>query len=157
MLWRRCCSQSPAPLGRPVPDWAKVHLELRRKGVTLMLVWHEYKQAFPDGYAYSQFNELYRRWKLHLDVVMRQEHKAGGNVRGLPGPNAAYLRPARGRSGREQGPAGPHARTARERPNVSPRPPRASTATHFGRCRSATTVSKPARLAWPIPDMDAGL
>jgi transposase len=65
------------PGTRPVPDWAKVHLELRRKGVTLMLVWHEYKQAFPDGYAYSQFNELYRHWKLHLDVVMRQEHKAG--------------------------------------------------------------------------------
>ncbi len=54
-----------------------MHLELRRKGVTLMLLWHEYKQTFPDGYAYSQFNELYRAWKLHLDVVMRQEHKAG--------------------------------------------------------------------------------
>ena len=60
-----------------MPDWAKVHLELRRKGVTLTLVWHEYKQTFPDGYVYSQFNELYRHWKLHLDVVMRQEHKAG--------------------------------------------------------------------------------
>lgn len=67
----------PRPGARPVPDWAKVHLELRRKGVTLMLLWHEYKQTFPDGYAYSQFNQLYRHWKLHLDVVMRQEHKAG--------------------------------------------------------------------------------
>ena len=68
----------PGPPGaRPVPDWAKVHLELRRKGVTLMLLWHEYRETFPDGYAYSQFNELYRHWKLHLDVVMRQEHKAG--------------------------------------------------------------------------------
>ena len=67
----------PRPGARPVPDWAKVHLELRRKGVTLMLVWHEYKQTFPDGYAYSQFNEHYRAWKRRLDVVMRQEHKAG--------------------------------------------------------------------------------
>lgn len=65
------------PEARPVPDWAKVHLELRRKGVTLMLVWHEYKETFPDGYAYSQFNEHYRAWKRHLDVVMRQEHRAG--------------------------------------------------------------------------------
>jgi len=69
----------PGPTGepRPVPDWAKVHLELRRKGVTLMLLWHEYRETFPDGYAYSQFNELYRQWKLHLDVVMRHQHKAG--------------------------------------------------------------------------------
>jgi transposase len=67
----------PRPEARPVPDWPKVHLELRRKGVTLMLLWHEYKQTFPDGYAYSQFSEHYRAWKLHLDVVMRQEHKAG--------------------------------------------------------------------------------
>ena len=67
----------PRPGARALPDWAKVHLELRRKGVTLMLLWHEYRETFPDGYAYSQFNELYRHWKLHLDVVMRQEHKAG--------------------------------------------------------------------------------
>ncbi len=52
-------AQPPRPGTRPVPDWAKVHLELRRKGVTLTLVWHEYKQTFPDGYVYSQFNELY--------------------------------------------------------------------------------------------------
>jgi len=62
---------------RPLPDWQKVHLELRRPHVTLMLLWHEYKETFPDGYAYSQFTELYRRWHRHLDVVMRQEHKAG--------------------------------------------------------------------------------
>jgi transposase len=62
---------------RPTPDWAKIHLELRRKGVTLMLLWLEYKTEHPDGYAYSQFTELYRRWHKHLDVVMRQQHKAG--------------------------------------------------------------------------------
>lgn len=62
---------------RPLPDWQKVHLELRRPHVTLMLLWHEYKETFPDGYGYSQFTELYRRWHRHLDVVMRQEHKAG--------------------------------------------------------------------------------
>ena len=63
---------------RPVPDWEKVHRELHRPGVTLMLLWLEYKEAFPDdGYAYSQFCEHYRAWRRHLDVVMRQSHKAG--------------------------------------------------------------------------------
>jgi transposase len=62
---------------RPLPDWRKVHLELKRKHVTLMLLWHEYRESCPDGYAYSQFCELYRRFARHLDVVMRQEHKAG--------------------------------------------------------------------------------
>jgi transposase len=62
---------------RPVPDWPKVHVELRRPHVTLMLLWLEYKEAFPDGYAYSQFCERYRCWRGGIDVVMRQEHKAG--------------------------------------------------------------------------------
>ena len=68
-----------APEGRrPEPDWAKIHIELRRPHVTLMLLWHEYKETFPDdGYAYSQFCELYRVWRRHLDVVMRQTHRAG--------------------------------------------------------------------------------
>jgi len=68
---------APATDPRPLPDWAKVHVELRRPHVTLMLVWLEYKEAFPDGYAYSQFCERYRRWRRHVDVVMRQEHRAG--------------------------------------------------------------------------------
>lgn len=63
---------------RPLPDFEHVHRELRRPGVTLMLLWLEYKEDHPgDGYAYSQFCELYRSWRRHLDVVMRQEHKAG--------------------------------------------------------------------------------
>jgi hypothetical protein len=67
-----------APSGpRQLPDFQKIHLELRRPHVTLMLLWHEYKETFPDGYAYSQFALLYRRWSRHLDVVMRQSHKAG--------------------------------------------------------------------------------
>jgi len=62
---------------RPLPDWEKVHIELRRPHVTLMLLWLEYKEALPDGYAYSQFCERYKRWRRGVDVVMRQEHKAG--------------------------------------------------------------------------------
>ena len=67
----------PATAARPMPDWAKVHVELRRPHVTLMLLWLEHKEAFPDGHGYSQFCAHYRRWQRRVDVVMRQEHKAG--------------------------------------------------------------------------------
>jgi transposase len=70
-------SESPQGRLRPLPDWKKTNIELRRKHVTLMLLWHEYKETFPDGYEYSQYAELYRRWCCHLDTVMRQSHKAG--------------------------------------------------------------------------------
>ncbi|MEW6439287.1 MAG: IS21 family transposase, partial [Pseudomonadota bacterium] len=55
----------------------KIHRELRRKGVTLQLLWQEYKQDHPDGYQYSQFCEHYRRWRRTIDITMRQEHRAG--------------------------------------------------------------------------------
>jgi transposase len=68
-----------ATTGRPVPDWADIHAELRsRKSVTLTLLWEEYKACYPEGgYQYSQFCELYGRWRGSLDVCMRQEHRAG--------------------------------------------------------------------------------
>ncbi len=62
---------------RPMPDWARVHLELRRKHVTLMLLWEEYRERYPDGYGYTQFCEHYRRFAKRVDVVMRFTHKAG--------------------------------------------------------------------------------
>ena len=46
---------------RPRPDWSKIHEELKRKGVTLVLLWEEYKARHPEGYQYSQFCELYRK------------------------------------------------------------------------------------------------
>jgi transposase len=55
-----------------------IHEQLRgSKYVTLQLLWEEYRQANPDGYRYSRFCELYQRWRSKLDVVLRQEHKAG--------------------------------------------------------------------------------
>jgi len=62
---------------RPLPDWGWAHKELKRKGVTLMLLWEEYQAVHPDGYRYSRFCELYRTWRQKLDVTMRQDHKAG--------------------------------------------------------------------------------
>jgi len=62
---------------RPLPDWVEVHEELRRKGVTLFLLWQEYKALWPGGFQYSRFCDLYRLWAQKLDLSMRQEHKAG--------------------------------------------------------------------------------
>src|ERR1700704_5264030 len=59
------------------PDWAYVHHELRRPGVTLMLLWEEYRQREPDGYAYSRWCELYPAWEGRLAPTMRQAHSAG--------------------------------------------------------------------------------
>ncbi len=67
--------------GLAQPDWPAVHRELRRKNVTLSLVWEEYRAAHPDdGYGYSRFCELYRRWEGRLTPVMRQHHVAGDKL-----------------------------------------------------------------------------
>lgn len=63
-----------------MPDWQKVHKELSRPGVTLKLLWWEYKEIQSDGFQYTQFCYHYRQWAKHLDVVMRQHHKAGEKV-----------------------------------------------------------------------------
>lgn len=74
-------SNAEQPSGpRPLPDFAETHRELRRKGVTKMLLWTEYKAAHPDGLMYSSFCERYRAWRGQLDVVMRQTHRAGDKL-----------------------------------------------------------------------------
>jgi len=60
-----------------LPQWVQIHQELRRKGVTLQLLWQEYRRAHPEGYAYSRFCELYREWAGALDPVLRQVHGPG--------------------------------------------------------------------------------
>ena len=62
---------------RPLPDWPAIHREYRRKGVTLLLLWEEYRAAYPDGIQYSQFCDRYRTWAGKLNLVMRQHHRAG--------------------------------------------------------------------------------
>src|SRR3954453_21205970 len=59
------------------PDWAHVHHELRRPGVTLMLLWEEYRQREPEGNGYSRWCELSRPWERRLSPTMRQAHPAG--------------------------------------------------------------------------------
>lgn len=65
---------------RTPPDFAWVHRELRRKGVTLQLLWIEYKQSCPEGYQYSQFCQLYSDWSGRVDLVLRQTHRAGDKL-----------------------------------------------------------------------------
>ncbi|MDX1655918.1 MAG: IS21 family transposase [Candidatus Competibacteraceae bacterium] len=68
---------SPVSPERVPPDWSHVHRELKRQGVTLFLLWQEYKAQYPQGYQYSRFCDLYRRWAGRLERSMRQEHRAG--------------------------------------------------------------------------------
>lgn len=73
-------TSGPASSGRAMPDWPAVHRELRRKGVTLQLLWLEYKQSTPDGYQYTQFCWHYHAWTAQIDPVLRQAHRAGERV-----------------------------------------------------------------------------
>jgi len=68
---------TPLARDRVVPEWAQLHHELKKPGVTLALLWTEYRAQHPTGYAYSQFCERYRRWARALKPSMRQVHRAG--------------------------------------------------------------------------------
>lgn len=72
------------------PDFAQIHRELSRKGMTLMLLWQEYQADNPQGrtYQYSQYCEHYRRWAKTLKRSMRQIHRAGRSCLSiLPAPH----------------------------------------------------------------------
>jgi len=67
------------PRGHVQPDFGRLHQELRRKGMTLMLLWEEYRADYADSqtYSYSQFCDNYRRFAKQLKRSMRQIHRAG--------------------------------------------------------------------------------
>ena len=73
--------QRPAPTvwrKHQEPDWTRIHEELQKhRDLTLQLLWQEGRERDPEGYGYSRFCELYRRWLKRLDLVLRQEHRAG--------------------------------------------------------------------------------
>lgn len=62
---------------RPLPSWPEIQKQLTRKGVTLLLLWQEYKETNPGGYGYSRFASLYREWQGKTELRMRLHHKAG--------------------------------------------------------------------------------
>lgn len=70
------CPDAPAA-ERGTIDWVKVHEELKRRGVTLVLLWQEYRSGNPEGYGYSRFCDLYGAWRRRVSATMRQTHVAG--------------------------------------------------------------------------------
>ncbi len=62
---------------RTMPNWEWVYQELRKKGVTLQLLWREYRDEQPEGLGYSQFCHRYRAYLKATTPVMRQVHKGG--------------------------------------------------------------------------------
>ena len=88
---------APSSLIRPDPDWPAVHREMRRKGVTLDLLWQEYKAEHPDGYRYSGFCAHYRQWVGRLSVSLRQTHAPGEKLFvDYAGPTVAVIDPMTG-------------------------------------------------------------
>jgi transposase len=71
------CPETSATPAQTLPDWQYIHKELRRKSVTLQLLWEEYRQTYPEGYSYSRFCDLYQAWAGTLDPVLRQVHLPG--------------------------------------------------------------------------------
>ena len=62
---------------RPLPNWAEIHRELKRPGVTLQLLWQEYREQHSSGYGYSRFCDLHRAWEKRVSPTKRQTHIAG--------------------------------------------------------------------------------
>ena len=60
-----------------LPDIEK---QLKRHGVTLTLLWEQYKSQHPDGYGHTQFHRYYRLWANQVQPVMHIEHKAGDKM-----------------------------------------------------------------------------
>lgn len=69
---RTAATPSPA-----IPDWKLIHAELRRRSVTLRLLWQEYIRNDPAGLKYSRFCERYQLWRKSLEPTLRQTHVPG--------------------------------------------------------------------------------
>jgi len=87
---------------RQMPPMEYLHQELKKKGVTLQLLWHEYKEKCPEGYQYSQFCRLYHQWAEKLDACLHQEYRAGeklfvdyaGQTMEITDPETGEIHPA---------------------------------------------------------------
>ncbi len=67
----------PRTSHQQAPDFTAIHQELKRPGVTLMLLWEEYARDNPLAYKYTSFCVKYREWAKTLERSMRQTHVAG--------------------------------------------------------------------------------
>jgi len=76
-LYRR---DVPLAATTAAPDFAWVHRELARRGVTRWLLWQEFKAQHPDGPQYTAFCNQYRRWLATQELVFRQTHLPGDKL-----------------------------------------------------------------------------
>jgi transposase len=84
---------------KPLPDLDYLNRELKKKGVTLQLLYEEYKRDNPDGYERTQFYHLYHEWVKKGDPVMRFTHKAGEKMFvDFSGDKAVYQDPVTGKA-----------------------------------------------------------
>jgi transposase len=94
-----CEPDTPSSPRRPLPDIACLIQEMRRKNVTLQLLWMEYRDLHPDGYGYTQFCQHYHEARKRVDVVLRQEHRAGEKLfTDFAGDTLPIVDPATGES-----------------------------------------------------------
>lgn len=70
-------ARPPRNVAKPLPDFQQIHQDLKKPGVTLTLLWEEYKTRHPDGYQLSQFYQLYHAFAQTLRVTLRQTYTAG--------------------------------------------------------------------------------
>ena len=112
LKWEQTCSMSepelihalfpeapiPGRKGLVDPDWAQVHQELKRKGVTKQLLWEEYCQALTlSAYSYPQYCHRYRQWRGCQKRSMRQHHTAGEKLFvDYAGPTVPIINPGTG-------------------------------------------------------------
>lgn len=87
----------PANEARPLPNFAEWHDQLKGKGMTISLLWENYKVNNPDGFNYSYICESYRLWLKKLDLVMKQNHRAGEKFfSDFAGSKLSYIDPHTG-------------------------------------------------------------
>lgn len=86
-------------VGRPPqdlsePEWPRVAQELKRKGVTLTLLWQEYRTAHPDGYGYTWFCEKFAVYQRRANPTFRHRHAAGAAMQtDYAGPTVEVIDP----------------------------------------------------------------
>src|SRR5262249_48342984 len=92
--------QREAVTAKIAPDFALVHQELKRKGVTQALLWEEYADQYPkQHYSYTRFTELYQDYRRTLRLSMRQTHRAGEKLFvDYAGPTVEIIDPETGQS-----------------------------------------------------------
>lgn len=86
-----------SPLSRREPDFALAHQELKRKGMTKLLLWQEYREEAPEtAYGYTQYCHHYAAWVKRQKRSMRQRHTAGKSSSSTsvapPSPSSTRIR-----------------------------------------------------------------